>query len=161
MTNAIDYHNHRTLNSTGFKPIELRNNYDEIIVKEVVNNIIKSMIRKIKKFEYCNPNSLLLISPNIHLKGNKFVFIKNKKKNSFIIPGILVQYINDDTIEVTIKVDYYDSLNKDKSINILIDCWRLIDDFGLTLYLNKYGEIISNDNLKKLVLFKTFDYDNI
>ena len=69
MANVIDYLNHRTLNSTGFKPIELRNNYDENIINEVVNNIIKSMIRKINKFEYCcNQNTLLLISPNIKFK---------------------------------------------------------------------------------------------
>ena len=79
------------------------------------------------------------------------------KKNSFIIPGIwVVQYINDDTIEVTIKVDFNYSLNKDKSINILIDCYILNHDFGWSLYLNKYGEIIFNDKLKKLVLFENY-----
>ena len=84
-------------------------------------NIIKS-----KKIEYINAyinnaringiyigdtNTLLLISPNIQLKGNKFEFIKNKRK-TFSIFGILIKYINDNIIECSIKINYNDALKK-------------------------------------------------
>ena len=45
---AIDFHNNRVLKSTGYKPVDLRDNNDEMVIKEVVENVIKSMKRKIK-----------------------------------------------------------------------------------------------------------------
>lgn len=74
------------------KKLEKENDKDFIILNEIdennkINDVIQitnqniaNRIRKINKFEYCNPNTLLLISPNIQLKGNRFLFIKNKKK---------------------------------------------------------------------------------
>ena len=39
-------------------------------------------------------------------------------------------------------------------INISIDCCRIIDDFGYSFYLKKYGENINLDKLSKLENFE-------
>ena len=82
LANAIDYHNNRIIDSTNYKPCDLRDNNDEVIINEVVNNIIKSMLRKIKKFGYCGKNTLLLITPYIVMKNKRFIYIKNKHKKN-------------------------------------------------------------------------------
>ena len=92
--------------STGYKSVEIRHCTDEKIINEVINSIIKYMIRKIKKFEYCNANTLLLICPNLEIKDMRYIFSQNKSKKHFIIPCILKKYLNDDTIQVEVKVDY-------------------------------------------------------
>ena len=69
---AIDFHNNRILKSTGYKPIELRNNNDKTIIKEVVENVIKSMKRKIKNNFKLKKNTMLLISNDIEKKSNRY-----------------------------------------------------------------------------------------
>ena len=40
---AIDYHNNRKMKSTGYKPADIKDTSNEDVIKEVVENIIKSM----------------------------------------------------------------------------------------------------------------------
>ena len=75
---AIDFHNNRKLKSTGYKPIEIKDTTDENIINEVIENIIKSMKRKVKHELKLLKNTLLLICPNIELKSNKYVLKKIK-----------------------------------------------------------------------------------
>ena len=82
--NAIEYHNTRVLKSTGHKPIDIRNTTDVNIINEVVLNLVKSMKRKIDKFKYCVKNTLLLVSNEICLKGNRYILIKKKVKQNLI-----------------------------------------------------------------------------
>ena len=64
------------MSSTGYRPVELRNITDKKIINEVVEIIAKSMKRKIDKFQYCIPNTLLLITNDIILKGKRYI-LKN------------------------------------------------------------------------------------
>ena len=45
---AIYFHNNKILKGTGFKPIDLKDIDEKNIINEVISNIIKSMLRKIK-----------------------------------------------------------------------------------------------------------------
>ena len=77
---AIEFHNFRTIKSTGYKPIEIRHIEDKKIIEEVNNNIIKSMKRKIKNKNKVRKNTLLLICPELELKNKVYVFKKQKSK---------------------------------------------------------------------------------
>ena len=128
----------------------MRHNKDENLINGFINNIIKSKIRKIKKFEYCNANTLLLLSPNLEIKSKRYIFCKNKSNKNFIFNVILKKYIKEDTIQVEIKVNYDNliTLKKNEIISIFIDCVRVIDDFDFNFYLNYFGEKFDNEELK-------------
>ena len=66
------------MKSTGYKPIEIKDTTDESIINEVIENIIKSMKRKVKHERKLLKNTLLLICPNIELKSKKYVLKKIK-----------------------------------------------------------------------------------
>ena len=141
LVNAIIFHNNRELNSTGYKPVDLRNITDQNIINEVILNIIKSMKRKVDKFSYCVENTLLLVTDDIILKGNRYILKKIKGKHNFVIPGVLLNYINDDTIKIKVSVDIKNSkiFKKDEIINLDINTCRIIDDFGYNYYMELNG----------------------
>ena len=153
---AIEFHNFRTIKSTGFKPIEIRHVVDKNIIEKVINNIIKSMKRKLKNKNKITKNTLLLLCPEIEIKNNVYVFKKQKSKKQFIIPAIFIKYLNSNNISVKIMVNYLKDLNlkRGDNINISSECCRIIDDFGFCFYLKKYGENINFENLNKLALFE-------
>ena len=153
---AIDFHNNRKLKSTGYKPIEIKDTTDENIINEVIENIIKSMKRKVKIDQKLLKNTLLLICPNIELKSNKYVLKKNKIKKQFIIPAKLIKYINSNTLNIEIKIDFNLGLklNKGDLINIDCNCCRIIDEFGFNFYLNQNGEHLEYDDVIKLALLE-------
>ena len=153
---AIEFHNFRTIKSTGFKPIEIRHVVDKNIIENVNNNIIKSMKRKLKNKNKITKNTLLLLCPEIEIKNNVYVFKKQKSKKQFIIPAIFIKYLNSNNISVKIMVNYLKDLNlkRGDNINISSECCRIIDDFGFCFYLKKYGENINFENLNKLALFE-------
>ena len=100
---------------------------------------------------------MLLINPEIKFQSNKYVLINKKSKKLFIIPAILVKYVNNDTlsIKIKIKVDRENiKFNIDDIINIHVDCCRLIDDFGFIYYLNLNGQKVNFDAIKKIVLLE-------
>lgn len=79
---------------------------------------------------------------------------KIKCKKQCIIPAKLNNYINDNTINVTIdiKITHSDIFIKNNKINIDIDTYRIIDDFGYDFYLkelviNKYSYLCIFDLL--------------
>ena len=154
---AIDFHNNRKLKSTGYKPCEIKDITDENIIETVIANIIKSMRRKVKFDKKALKNSMLLINPEIKFQSNKYVLINKKSKKLFIIPAILVKYVNNDTlsIKIKIKVDRENiKFNIDDIINIHVDCCRLIDDFGFIYYLNLNGQKVNFDEIKKIALLE-------
>ena len=153
---AIDFHNNRILKSTGYKPIELRNNNDKTIIKEVVENVIKSMKRKIKNNFKLKKNTMLLISNGIEKKSNRYELKKHKSKKFFIIPALFLKYINSNTLEVQIKINYNNGvvLNKDEIINISCNSCRIIDDFGFYYYLKENGEVVDIEQLNKYALLE-------
>ena len=153
---AIDFHNNRKLKSTGYKPIEIKDTTDENIINEVIENIIKSMKRKVKHDRKLLKNTLLLICPNIELKSNKYVLKKYKIKKQFIIPAKLIKYINSNTLNIEIKIDFNLGLklNKGEFINIDCNCCRIIDEFGFNYYLNQNGDHLEYDDIIKLALLE-------
>lgn len=78
--NASELHNKFQHTSIKYEPNFLRNINDEKIIKEVISNILSSMKRKIEKYEAYPKFSLLLLNPNILLKGEVYYLKKNKKK---------------------------------------------------------------------------------
>ena len=58
--NAVEYHNNRVLNSTGFKPKEIRHFEDELVINQVINNIVKSMKRKVDKDVKIKKNQIFI-----------------------------------------------------------------------------------------------------
>ena len=154
---AIDFHNNRQLKSTGYKPSELKDNTDETIIEDVIANIIKSMRRKVKLDKKSLKNSMLLICSEIKLQNNKFILKYKKSKKSFIIPAILIKYVQDDTISCKIKINFEKEDIKfkiDEIINIHINCCRLIDDFGFLYYLNLNGYNLNFEEIKKYALLE-------
>lgn len=78
IADSIEFHNNRELPSTGFKPVDIRHKTDIDIINKVVLNIIRSMQRKINKFNPCAENTLILACRDIEAHGNRFI-LKNKK----------------------------------------------------------------------------------
>ena len=142
---AVEFHNNRIIKSTGYKPIELRNNVNKDIIEIVNKNIIKSMKRKISKKYNLPKNTLLLICPNIELKTDIYKLRCNKVKKIFTIPAIFIKYYNSNTIFTRIMADYNNELYLKKGDNIKIscDCCRIIDDYGFNFYLKKMEKILN------------------
>ena len=150
--NAIEFHNFRLLKSTGFKPLELRHNEDKKIIEIVNKNIIKFMKRKLKNKNNMKENTLLLLCPELEIRNNVYIFKKIKSKKLFVIPAMLIKFLNSNTIYVKIMVNELKPLNINlgDTINISIECCRIIDDYKYSFYLKKYGENINLENLSKL-----------
>ena len=91
------------------------------------------MKRKLKKDNNIKKNTLLLITPSIEKRWNKYVLKKIKGKK-FIIPAIFICNINSNTIGICLKVNLNIrlKLRKDGIINISFENCRIIDDFGFT-----------------------------
>ena len=96
------------------------------------------MKRKIVKYEKFPKLSLLLLNTIIILKG---VFFKYKRKKNFIVPYILIKYINDNNISIQILVnyEYSDILEINSIISVNIETCRLMDEFGFSYYLEFFG----------------------
>ena len=62
---AIDFGDDREIESTGYKPCEIKDITDENIIETVIANIIKYMRRKVKFNKKVLKNSMLLINPEI------------------------------------------------------------------------------------------------
>lgn len=139
--NVIETHNNMIHTSTKYKPIELRDVKDENIINEVITNIINSMQRKLKNVTKYPKNTLLLLNPNLKIKGKVFHLTKKGKKN-FTIPCLLIEYINNDTItiKILIIIDNNEYIKKDSILKVNIDTCRIIDDYGFSYYMQYYGE---------------------
>lgn len=115
------------------------------------------MRRKVKLDKKSLKNSMLLICSEIKLQNNKFILKYKKSKKSFIIPAILIKYVQDDTISCKIKINFEKEDIKfkiDEIINIHINCCRLIDDFGFLYYLNLNGYNLNFEEIKKYALLE-------
>ena len=90
------------------------------------------------------------------MKSNKYVLKKNKIKKQFIIPAKLIKYINSNTLNIEIKIDFNLGLklNKGEAINIDCNSCRIIDEFGFNYYLNQNGEHLEYDDVIKLALLE-------
>ena len=114
------------------------------------------MKRKIKNNFKLKKNTMLLISNDIEKKSNRYELKKHKSKKFFIIPALFLKYINSNTLEVQIKINYNNGvvLNKDEIINISCNSCRIIDDFGFYYYLKENGEVVDIEQLNKYALLE-------
>ena len=144
------------MKSTGYKPADIKDTSNEDVIKEVVENIIKSMRRKVKFDQKALKNTLLLICPEIEMISNIYNLKKKKSKKNFIIPAILIKYVNNNTISIKIKIDFQNGIKFkiNDIININIECCRIIDDFGFTYYLNLNGQNLNFEDVKKFALLE-------
>ena len=113
------------------------------------------MKKKLKQKNNIKENTLLLLCPELEIRNNVYVFKKIKSKKLFVIPAIFIKFLNSNTISVKIMVNELKPLNINlgDTINISIECCRIIDDNGYSFYLKKYGENINLEKLSKLVNF--------
>ena len=114
------------------------------------------MRRKVKFDQKALKNTLLLICPEIKKLSNTYVLKKKKSKKKFNIPAILIKYVNNNTINIKIKINFKNDIKFkiDDIININIECCRIIDDFGFTYYLNLNGQNLSFEEVKKIALLE-------
>ena len=79
-----------------------------------------------------------------------------KSKKNFIIPAILIKYVNNNTISIKIKIDFQNGIKFkiNDIININIEWCRIIDDFGFTYYLNLNGQNLNFEDVKKFALLE-------
>ena len=103
-----------------------------------------------------NPENSLLLCKNILLKGKRYILEKIKNKREFIVPAILKKHLNGNTIKIVISVfiKNNDILKKDNTIDIDINSAKVIDDLGLSYYMNLHNEKLSDDDLINLALLK-------
>ena len=121
---------------TEFKPLELRHNEDKKIIEILNKNIIKYMKRKLKPKNNMKKNTLLLLCPELEIRNNVYFFKKIKSKKLFVIPVIFRKFLNSNIISVKIMVKELKPLNINlgDTINISIECCRIIDFILLYLY---------------------------
>ena len=132
------------------------NTTDKNIIESAINIIIKNMQRKIKNDVECPINTMLLLCPNLILKRDVYDLKQNKAKKNFIIPVLLIIYINDNTITIKIVVNKedLDFIKKNNIIIVNIDTCSILFDFGFTFYLESFGEKLEVDKLKKVCYLK-------
>ena len=72
-----------------------------------------------------------MICPEIELIFDIYILNKKKSKKRFTVPATLIKYVNNNTISVKIKIDFYKEIifKKDDIINIDIERCRIIDNF--------------------------------
>ena len=99
---------------------------------------------------------MLLINNDIEKKSNIYELKKHKSKKFFIIPALFLKYINSNTLEIQIKINYNNEviLNKDEIINIYCNSCRIIDDFGFYFFLRENGGVVDVDQLNKYALLE-------
>jgi len=117
------------------------------------------MKRKLKHKNNLKENTLLLLCPELDMRNNVYFFKKIKSKKNFVIPAIFIKFLNSNTISAKVMVNELKTfnINLGDTINISIECCRIIDDFGYSFYLKIYGE---NINLEKLSKLANFDGSN-
>ena len=93
---------------------------------------------------------MLLLNKDIVLKGNIFFLNKKKKKRNFIIPCLLMNYINDNSISIKIMINYEDNkiIKRNSNISVNIDACRIIDDYGFSIIWNILVKIYIFQKLK-------------
>ena len=86
IVNFSEFHNDLEHTTTKYKPNFLRNLEDEFIINEVIQNILQSMKKNFENYHPCPKNTMLLLNPDIVLKG-KIYFVNKKRKNilSFLV----------------------------------------------------------------------------
>ena len=61
------------------------------------------MKRKIYHFNYYMPNTLLLLWKDIEHRGKRYILKKAEGNKTFNIPGKLLDYENDNTINISVN----------------------------------------------------------
>ena len=91
LLDAVNTHNHNVHSTTGFKPIDIINNTDEIIKNKVLENIEKAM--KIKnKYDDIEIGRYILNNKKVHEKGKKLILSKfNEKNKIFKLAAIVLE----------------------------------------------------------------------
>ena len=132
---------------TKYKPIEIRDLEEPIVIDEVLKNILKSFKRHIiNKNEIIDNNKKLLLLNNI-IKTHDYYIKNNKdKKGSYAIPCIFKTYINSDTIQVYFDKDISEEYKKGIEISVSINTCIIVPEFVYNYYLTKHKKIQDDDN---------------
>jgi hypothetical protein len=88
----IIHHNNKKHSITGFKPCRIRDTEDENLIKTVLNNIIKSLSKKLEKGDKIKKGCFVLISNKISKKGGvyKEKNVKGKKNLEEFFKNLLM-----------------------------------------------------------------------
>ena len=132
------YHNRKKHSTTQYAPIDIRDSHNEDLIKEVLNNIIKSMSVKIKKHDNnITKGCFLLISTKIIKKGEVYKFKVTKGNINYRIPAIFIKFTNSTTALVKSNINFKDYFKVNDEIKCDIKILNWVDKFVFNYYLEK------------------------
>ena len=112
LIDAVNIHNHTIHTTTGFRLIDIINNSDENIMKQVLDNIEKFSKKSKEKYDNIIAGDHLLINANVHKSGKRLVLKKYKNKFRINkIPATVISNYNNGLFAVSIDFGNYE-LNK-------------------------------------------------
>ena len=135
---ALEYHNTTPHSSTKYSPFELKDTTDKKLIDQVIENIKKTVGKKIKKNnEYLlDHGDKLLLNNNIEIiSKNKLIKRKNNKKGTFSIPAIFQNYTKNNLLNVKVSKNYSNILKENEFYLIKNELVRLVDEDGYNYYL--------------------------
>ena len=135
---ALKYHNTTHHSSIKYSPFELKDTTDKKLIDQVIENIKKTVGKKIKKNnEYLlDHGDKLLLNNNIEIiSKNKLIRRKNNKKDTFSIPAIFQNYTKNNLLNVKVSKNYSNILKENEFYLIKNELVRLVDEDGYNYYL--------------------------
>lgn len=102
----IIHHNNKKLSITGFISCMIRDTEDENLIKTALNNIIKSLPKKLEKGDKIKKGCFVLISNKISKKGGVYKEKNVKGKKKLRLPGIFQKFINVNIELIKISVKF-------------------------------------------------------
>ena len=154
----IEYHNKTKKTSTKFIPNEIRDTDNQLLIKEILQNIISSFKKhQIILNEKIDKNEKLLmwdkttIRNNIHFKNMK------DKKGNYIYPCKFKEYVNNENIKAIFEININNVYNIDEEIIGNLECFIIVPEFVYNYYSILYEK---NENITENMLYKDDDVEN-
>ena len=136
----IIHHNNKKHSITGFKPCIIRHTEDENLIKTVLNNIIKSLSKKIEKGDKIKKGCFVLISNKISKKGGVYKEKNVKGKKKFRLPGIFQKFINVNTALIKIRVKFKNEFIENDEIKCNIGIINWVDEFVYNYFIDRFND---------------------
>lgn len=128
LIDAVNIHNHNIHISTGFRPIDIINNTDDIILKQVLDNIEKNTKKNSEKYDTISIGDHLLINAQVHKSGKRLILKKYKNKLRIKkIPATVINNYSNGLFAVSIDIGNYE-LAKNEQLIIDYKLCSLISD---------------------------------
>jgi hypothetical protein len=136
----IIHHNNKKHSITGFKPCRIRDTEDENLIKTVLNNIIKSLSKKLEKGDKIKKGCFVLISNKISKKGGVYKEKNVKGKKKFRLPGIFQKFINVNTALIKIRVKFKNEFIENDEIKCKVGNINWVDELVYNYFIDKFND---------------------